>query len=210
MTSEYIRTCRRCGAVLSITGKSGKYLCDACRKQAKRETVYRERICTVCGASYLGAPAAKYCPECRLQIKRERDKMHKRQGYARKLGSTDTCQQCGKPYTVASGTQRYCPDCTDAAQQQNRSAKRKGYQQAHDPDRTTRRELHRDTRRCIVCGAVISGDRALTCANTCSAACAKERHRIMERRAREHAKRKRQADPVGDALTDETVIYPVK
>ena len=59
----------------------------------------------------MGYPASKYCPDCRVEAERERNRKYKRNGSARKIGSTDLCEKCGKEYIVTSGLQKYCPEC---------------------------------------------------------------------------------------------------
>lgn len=74
------------------------------------------RVCKECRLEFEGGPRAYYCPTCRAERTRERDRLHKqklRSGGAdiRKLGSIDTCERCSKPYTVEGGLQRFCPEC---------------------------------------------------------------------------------------------------
>ena len=70
-----------------------------------------KRICRECGKEFEGGPRAWYCPECRNERRLERQRIYWRNGYTRKIGSTDCCEMCGKPYTVNSGLQRYCSEC---------------------------------------------------------------------------------------------------
>lgn len=67
-----------------------------------------------CGASFIGGPTAKYCPSCRAERTRQRDReRHQRKlaGKIRHLGSIDLCALCGSEYTVNAGPQRHCPEC---------------------------------------------------------------------------------------------------
>lgn len=70
----------------------------------------KDHICP-CGAPFKGGPRATYCPECRAVRMRETNRLHKHNGPRRPLGSTGTCETCGKGYVVNAGLQRYCPDC---------------------------------------------------------------------------------------------------
>ena len=78
----------------------------------------RGRVCRQCAKSFRGGPRAWYCPDCRLERQRMHDreaKERKKKGLARKLGSIDICERCGKEYTVTAGLQKYCPDCAPEA-----------------------------------------------------------------------------------------------
>jgi len=71
-------------------------------------------ICTTCGINFIGGPTAKYCPTCRADRIRQRDReRHQRKltGRIRHIGSTDICTICGNEYTVNAGPQKHCPAC---------------------------------------------------------------------------------------------------
>lgn len=107
MISNRQRICRKCG--IAFYGKAGRQYCDSCLLKVKANTVLRDRICQDCGAVFSGGPRAKRCPARRLAAKRA----YKHKQTIRPLGSIDTCQFCGQPYTVMSGKQKYC--CTNCA-----------------------------------------------------------------------------------------------
>ena len=69
----------------------------------------RDRICRQCGMSFYGGPRAWYCPSCRTERARERNRNFV--AAARPIGSTDKCAVCGKEYIVKAGRQKYCPEC---------------------------------------------------------------------------------------------------
>lgn len=74
----------------------------------------QDRTCRQCGNTFEGGPRAYYCPTCRAERTRKtyaEYKRRKRQGKTRALGSKDTCERCGKTYTVKGGNQRFCPEC---------------------------------------------------------------------------------------------------
>lgn len=73
--------------------------------------VVKDRVCRQCGAVFQGGPRAWYCPACREERRHDADRRHKSKGTMRPLGSTDICTVCGKPYTVKSARQKYCPAC---------------------------------------------------------------------------------------------------
>ena len=82
--------CKMCGKVF-LSGKAETYYCPECMTKAIKSNVLRDRVCTVCGAHYMGYPRSKYCPDCRIKIKREREKKYKKAGAKRPLGSIDIC-----------------------------------------------------------------------------------------------------------------------
>jgi hypothetical protein len=58
---------------------------------------------------------AKYCIYCRDKVQVHRNRAYaekKKSGSAVKIGSEQVCPICGKPYTVTSGSQKYCKECT--------------------------------------------------------------------------------------------------
>lgn len=73
--------------------------------------IYDNRICCVCGRTFSGGPRSWYCPECREDRRREREKKYRSGPAKRPLGSYDICENCGEQYIVASGLQKYCPAC---------------------------------------------------------------------------------------------------
>ena len=73
------------------------------------------KTCKQCNKSFQGGPRAWYCPACRAERVRERDREQKLYGARRPLGSVDTCVICGKKYIVESGLQKYCPACKTEA-----------------------------------------------------------------------------------------------
>ena len=77
---------------------------------------FSPKTCT-CGVTFLGGTTAKYCPACRAERTRQRDRekyQRKKAGTARSLGSADICAICGKQYTVRGGNQKYCSECSVA------------------------------------------------------------------------------------------------
>lgn len=109
--------------------------------------VVKDRVCRQCGAVFPGGPRAWYCPSCRRERQREASRRHKANGTSRALGSTDLCMVCGKPYTVNSGQQKYCPDCAyDAVRAVDRQASR-AWNHAHKdtyyPTKNAKRKAER-------------------------------------------------------------------
>jgi hypothetical protein len=89
------KACKKCGQTFD-TDKPGTYLCPACAADSKRRSVFRDRICIDCGATFVGYPKSKRCPDCQSAVNREMDAKIKRDGPKRKLGSIDNCQNCAK------------------------------------------------------------------------------------------------------------------
>lgn len=178
--SRTIRVCSRCGTPLGPEATKYTTLCPECRTQAKRESVTKSRTCRTCGGTFLGGPRAWYCPNCRIERQRETNRRHKATGSDRKLGSIQTCERCGQPYTLTSGRQRYCPDCAPEAVKEAVAPKKREQARNYDPDHSKRRARHAETRRCVICGKPITGDRAKNPVNTCSEACNEQRRKLRQ------------------------------
>lgn len=171
--------CKRCGAIISVSGE--KYLCDACAKKAKQESVIRDRTCRECGVTFKGGPRAWFCPDCREQRQKQQTvEYHRRKaaGKVRHIGSTDICKICGDPYTVESGLQMYCPSCAEAAVKEVVSKQKK----LLDPQMSYQRkvEAHKNRVLCKVCGKPFTANTATV---TCSPECAAEWKRIQQNTA---------------------------
>lgn len=83
----------------------------------------KSKTCVTCGAVFTGGPTATYCPDCRAERIRQRDReRHQRKlaGKIRPLGSTDLCAICDKPYIVNAGPQKHCPACQVAEAKRKR------------------------------------------------------------------------------------------
>lgn len=120
------RVCSECGVFFQ--GSDDSILCPTCKEQ-KLKDVIRPRSCIGCGQVFDGGPRARWCPSCRILAKKEALARYRKSGTSRKLGSTDTCQLCGREYIVKSGRQKYCSDaCSRKAllkwQQEHKKATR--------------------------------------------------------------------------------------
>ena len=180
---ERFRRCKRCGAEFPVTGHTERVLCDVCRTRSKQESVVRDRTCSICGAVFPGGPAAKYCPRCRLDKQRAREREYRRRGASRQIGSEQICERCGDKYILAGGLQRYCPACSQVAVAENRRPKKREYQRGYDPDHVKRNALKDGARLCVICGQPIRGDRQRRNVNTCSDACARKRGSLDQAKA---------------------------
>ena len=141
----------------------------------------RDKVCVDCGAHYLGYPRSMRCPVCRAEAEskalreyRER----KRAGKARAVGSTDLCEVCGRPYTVAGGMQRMCEAC---ARERTRARALESYHADKEANLERRRELRAGTtaqaakmrtKRCPTCGKDFTPDarHRVYCSDACAAA----------------------------------------
>lgn len=179
-----LRICRQCQT--GYEGDPGSTLCPDCVK-ANRQTTIRDRICRECGRSFPGGPRAWYCPGCRAERRRAQSREGKRReaaGAARKLGSTDLCTICGKPYTVTGGLQRYCPTCApDAVREIDRVQARTWYADNADPtQRYADRKQATAPRYCMICGKPYAPkSNARTCSPECRAAYRRRYSRGYER-----------------------------
>lgn len=72
--------------------------------------------CEMCGMEFESkSNRAKYCIYCRDKVQVMRNRAYakkKKSGTAVAIGSEQICPICNKPYTVTSGSQKYCKNCT--------------------------------------------------------------------------------------------------
>lgn len=175
MAEENGRVCAVCGKAL--TGRQKRYCGEECRMKAAsiwalenykpvrgKQGLYREQICINCGKPYYGHIKQKRCNTCREEHKRHLLQEYKRMeklGKTRKIGSTDTCEMCGKPYIVMSGMQRYCKKCAPIAVAENIRSKARERTAKYYKDETHREEKAEsrrlkvfDIKSCDICGLV--------------------------------------------------------
>lgn len=172
-----LRLCKRCGREFEPKTKY-TIVCPDCHEEIKHMPTMSNKICKICGVEFSGGPRAKYCPDCRAERAKEASRENKRNGAARKLGSTDICEWCGMPYTVNSGKQKYCPNCKDEAVYETvkrRKIRREKIYRSKYPDGRKPRKV------CLICGREFSPG---TPAKTCSKKCGEElqRRRLEEKK----------------------------
>lgn len=164
------KACKHCGKEFE-TDKQGAYLCPDCALKSRRDSVLRSRICTVCGASFIGFPKSKRCPNCQAEETRKRRAIYRRNGASRPLGSTDTCLCCGAEYIVEGGTQKYCKECAQSAMLNNTRKRKREYNRANAAIfASAKAENRKYNKICLVCGKVFDANTATV---TCSEDCAK-------------------------------------
>ena len=90
--------------------------------------------CEMCGLEFeTNNTRAKYCIYCRDKAQAARNRAYaekKKSGNAVKIGSEQVCPICGKTYTVTSGSQKYCKECT-ASKMRKKSAPNTEYLKGH-------------------------------------------------------------------------------
>lgn len=181
-----LRICKYCGR--EYRGDPGSSACPECVAAGRRTTI-RPRVCRQCGATFPGGPRAWYCPDCRRERKLVRDREHQRNKSKRPIGSVDRCVICGGEYIVASGAQKYCPDCApEATREAIRAQSRKWAAENNTPEeRMAVRKKAAAPIPCEVCGKLFVPTTAIL---TCSPECAAERHKRhaaqWERTHKEH------------------------
>lgn len=178
---DYI--CKRCGRIYR-SDKEDSAVCPECAMEIRRD-VLRDKVCDRCGRPFVGYPRSKYCPECRLIVMQENNRRYKKNGPARPIGSTDLCQNCGKPYAVTGSLQKYCPECAKTVVRENiRRHGRELRRKNADAINAAKVERRKGRRACAVCGNPIT---AKTPTVTCSPECAA----ILKRRWQAAADAKR-------------------
>ena len=170
--------------------------------------VVKDRVCRQCGATFLGGPRAWYCPSCRLERRREADRNYKARGTNRPLGSIDLCVVCGKPYTVNSSTQKYCPACApDAVRAVDQAQSRAWNEQNATPEyRRALRDKAAISRKCVICGTEFRPKTpSITCSPECSQELKKRRAWVYDEAASAeiYARKKQKNREKLDAMTSE-------
>lgn len=173
------KKCRKCGKLFDVVN-SEAYLCPECATLARKTGVYRERVCSDCGATFWGYPKSKRCPECQRAVNLARKRDYNKRGALRPLGSIDKCEICGRDYIVESGLQRYCKDCAPEAVLNNTRAHKRDYNAAAVDVVALTRERRRGNNVCAVCGGMIAKGSG---SNTCSPECRVEQKRRTQARA---------------------------
>lgn len=186
-----LKSCKHCGRVFDPATTS-TYLCPECHNASKAAGVVRPRTCRQCGVSFPGGPRAWYCSSCRADRRRVQDRMAKRNGAVRPIGSTDLCVRCGKEYIVASGRQKYCPDCAAGAVNETVKAHKREYAaERKDQMLEYKTTMRRDRHVCIVCGKIFDSDLPVA---TCSEVCDKIRRQQNQKKADSRRSPRRKSD----------------
>lgn len=99
------------------------------------KTTLMPRTCIQCGRNFIGGGRALYCPDCRLERKRESAKesqQRRRAGKGIVIGETvGRCAVCGEKFIYASANQKYCSSCApEAMAEHNRQMARGSFRRA--------------------------------------------------------------------------------
>lgn len=140
------------------------------------------RECITCGTAFKGGPRAWYCPDCREERKKAQKReqnLRQKNHLTRPIGSTDTCKNCGKQYTVSNGKQMYCEECGPMIVKKNQAEQKlKEYHENKDIINPVRNERRRcPPRRCAVCGKDFA---ARGMKKYCSKECAEVIHKALQ------------------------------
>lgn len=166
------RICKYCGK--QYDGTAGTVSCPSCAELHKKSGILNERVCRNCGIKFMGGPRAYYCPNCRAERQKIQSRdCHRRiaAGKTRKLGSGAICAACSKPYTVVSGNQRYCPDCSRRIEiERKRNFSINFYHTKVDKEQRNKDRNNRAEAKCVICGKSFIPYRSST---TCSPECSK-------------------------------------
>lgn len=175
------RICKNCGNVFERQTGSYAYLCAECSKKAKDNNLIRERTCQICGEPFIGHPRSCYCAKCGEERRKQLRKMRNTKKPNRPLGSIDICQACGKEYIVKSGSQKYCPECSEEQIAKNIKAHKKEYRIKNQDKIREQKKSHLGKRYiCVICGKEFEKHNVTV---TCSTECYKEYKRIKQNEA---------------------------
>lgn len=189
-----LKICKKCGREFyTETRKHFAYMCPECRLEEKRGSVYKERVCVICGQHFMGYPASRFCPDCKRKRVKEQKRKYNTTKPSRHIGSVDMCQECGKEYIVSSGLQKYCPECSEKMiSEKERARKRKYAEENKDIFQARKKDTNGKRYVCAICGKEFQKTTARV---TCSDECEKELLRIRQNKADiKRGKRKRPAE----------------
>ena len=173
------RLCKNCEKMFEVPTGRALYLCPECSKKSKADSVLRERTCKICGKHFLGYPRSFFCPECSAERKKQQSKSHRKT--VRPIGSTDICAECGEPYIVNSGRQKYCPECAEkVVSEKIRTHKREYMAKNKEKSQKIKKDVNGKRYVCPICGKEFEKHGPET---TCSSECAVEQKRIRQNKA---------------------------
>ena len=167
----------------------------------------RPRTCLTCGAAFPGGPRARYCPTCRAERQKTRERKYQASGYSRHLGDIDNCVICGGEYVIRSGLQKYCPKCAPDAVREVDRAQSNRWNAEHDYRAKRRETPRRGVKICVVCGReIVPGTPTVTCSPECTAAHRKEAQLRADAKRRQKGEITMTTDKLfytlfGDAIT---------
>lgn len=176
MVKRTQKACQVCGKL--FYGGMDCFYCPQCAKDKKIDTVVKIRTCQDCGLEFYGGPRARRCPDCAYKARQETDKIHKKSGTRRLLGSIDKCVICGKEYTVVSGRQKYCSDaCQRKGVLEWQREHKRGYNKASGQDVKKMARRKQAQKVCVYCLRTFKSD---TPTNFCSNYCRIEQKKLQQ------------------------------
>lgn len=194
------RQCLHCGTIFESTYEA--IHCPECVKKLREQYKWHGKVCISCGSPFIGGPRAMYCPDCRYLRQQQQHKEYrerKMRGASRTLGDTDICENCGKPYIIEGGLQRYCPECSKSIHMERQRESAIQYYADHvDPEQ--RQELRSEAVapiHCVICNKLFVPYRSQkTCSDECQAilyARTKEPTPEQRKKYRENLRKKQEA-----------------
>lgn len=176
VNSRTMRACQVCGK--PFYGTQDHNYCPECARQKKLDTIVRMRVCQDCGKEFPGGPRARRCPDCSYRAQREADRLHKKMGTKRRIGSIDRCEICGAEYTVTSGRQKYCSDaCQREAVLKWQRDHKKGYSRKSGQDVSKKERRTEAKKICVYCLREFVSDKPT---NLCSDYCRSEQRKLNQ------------------------------
>ena len=143
--------CVLCGDYFDARHPAARY-CQPCKQQrdCRKGRAYRQRVygldpnataacrsCAHCGVEFTSASPAKWCPECRPEMKRQQDCERERQRRASRPDPMPApprqaaCARCCQTFVPQSNAARYCLTCRrELKRQQVRGAQARQRQRA--------------------------------------------------------------------------------
>lgn len=90
-----------------------------------------DKVCTVCGASYVGKRASKYCLACRAELTRLTSRLAMRKWRAGvRSNPVRVCAECGREFEWVSGNAIYCPECSEPVRKRKFLEYKRAWRQA--------------------------------------------------------------------------------
>lgn len=169
-----IRTCKGCGQKFE-TDRQNRY-CEQCSRKSAVESYrkFRDCTCEACGTKFIGRMNSKFCPTCKAERRKKQKAatyQRMKNGTVRAVGSIDICERCGKPYVVAGGVQRFCPECGKEKSRETMKAASAEYYSSHKGEIIERVvENRKNSAVCKWCGKPFTAKR--NDFETCSVECA--------------------------------------
>lgn len=173
---QSLRLCMSCGK--PFYGARDHFLCPSCAEDRKKSKPALTKICKDCGTEFLGHHNERRCPRCvEAALQESYRRYWDKGGTQRPMGSTDKCILCGKEYTVASSSQKYCSDeCRHKASIPKLKEYKKKYYRTSERAAELRYCRQHVTKICVYCLQPFKSNLAT---NVCSDYCRSEHQKIV-------------------------------